>query len=95
MRYTGQPLKRREDSKLVTDSGSFVDDVQLPDMLHAAILRSPHAHARFRFIDVTAARTMAGVVAVLTGADMAGVVGNVPTRAMVGGGEVDTIQPVE
>jgi carbon-monoxide dehydrogenase large subunit len=95
MRYTGQPLKRFEDPKLVTGKGCFVDDVQLPDMLHAAILRSPHAHAHLRSIDVAAARTMAGVVAVLTGADTAGVLGDVPTRAMVGGWEVDTLQPVE
>ena len=41
MYYTGQPMKRVEDPYLVTDQGAFVDDVQLPDMLHAAILRSP------------------------------------------------------
>jgi aerobic carbon-monoxide dehydrogenase large subunit len=64
-------------------------------MLHAAILRSPHAHARLRAIDGTAARTMAGVVAVLTGADIAGVLGEVPTRAMVGGWAVDDMQAVE
>ena len=95
MPYTGQPLKRFEDPKLLTGQGSFVDDIQLPDMLHAAILRSPHAHARIRAIDGTEARTMAGVVAVLTGADIAGVLGEVPTRAMVGGWEVDEMQPVE
>jgi len=95
MPYTGQPLKRVEDPHLVTGKGSFVDDVQLPDMLHAAILRSPHAHARLRAIDVAAARHMPGVVAVLTGADIAGVVGDVPTRAMVGGWEVDQMHPVE
>jgi aerobic carbon-monoxide dehydrogenase large subunit len=95
MPYTGQPLKRYEDPQLVTGQGSFVDDIQLPEMLHAAVLRSPHAHARIRAIDVTAARHMAGVVAVLTGADIAGVLGDVPTRAMVGGWEVDAVQPVE
>jgi carbon-monoxide dehydrogenase large subunit len=95
MRYTGQPLKRVEDPHLVTGKGSFVDDVQLPDILYAAILRSPHAHARLRSIDVAAARTMTGVVTVLTGADIAGVLGDVPTRAMVGGWEVDAVQPVE
>jgi carbon-monoxide dehydrogenase large subunit len=95
MPYTGQPLKRFEDPKLLTGQGSFVDDIQLPDMLHAAILRSPHAHARIRAIDGTAARNMAGVVAVLTGADIAGVLGEVPTRAMVGGWEVDDMQAVE
>jgi carbon-monoxide dehydrogenase large subunit len=65
MPYTGQSLKRFEDPKLVTGHGSFVDDVQLPDMLYAAILRSPHAHARLHAMDVTAARNMAGVVTVL------------------------------
>jgi len=95
MPYTGQPLKRFEDQKLLTGQGSFVDDIQLPDMLHAVIPRSPHAHARIRAIDVTAAGHAAGVVTVLTGADIAGVLGDVPTRAMVGGWAVDAAQPVE
>src|SRR5215510_5049976 len=95
MPYTGQPLKRFEDPKLVTGQGSFVDDIQLPDMLHAAIVRSSHAHARIRAIDVTVARRMVGVVAILTGADIAGVLEDVPTRAMVGGWEVDEMKPVE
>jgi carbon-monoxide dehydrogenase large subunit len=95
MPYTGQPLKRFEDPKLVTGQGSFVDDIQLPDMLHAAIVRSSHAHARIRAIDVARARNMVGVVAVLTGSDIAGVLGDVPTRAMSGGWEVDEMHPVE
>jgi aerobic carbon-monoxide dehydrogenase large subunit len=95
MRYSGQPLKRMEDPRLVTGQGSFVDDIQLPDMLHAAVLRSPHAHARLRAIDVSAARSRPGVVAVLTGEDIAGVLKDVPTRAMVGGWEVDEMKPVE
>ena len=95
MPYIGQSLKRFEDPKLLTGQGSFVDDIQLPDMLHVAILRSPHAHARIRAIDITAARNTTGVVAVLTGADIAGVLGDVPTRAMVGGWEVDDLKPVE
>jgi aerobic carbon-monoxide dehydrogenase large subunit len=95
MPYTGQPLKRFEDPRLLTGRGSFVDDIQLPDMLYAAALRSPHAHARIRSIDVSAARSLPGVVAVLTGADIAGVLGDVPTRAMVGGWEIDELKPVE
>ena len=71
MSYVGQPMKAFEDPKLVTGRGSFVDDIALPDMLHAAVLRSPYAHARIRAIDVSAARTMPGVVAVLTSADIA------------------------
>ena len=68
MSYTGQPLKRLEDPRLLTGNGSFVDDIQLPDMLYACVLRSPHAHARLRPIEVEAARRLPGVVAVLTGA---------------------------
>ena len=55
MNYSGQPLKRLEDPRLVTGNGSFVDDIRLPDMLYACVLRSPYAHARLRSIDVAAA----------------------------------------
>ena len=95
MRYTGQPLKRLEDPRLLTGQGSFVDDVHLPDMLHAAVLRSPYAHAHLRAIDLSSARSRPGVVAVLSGADIAGILKDVPTRAMVGGWEVDEMKPVE
>src|SRR5918999_4580406 len=95
MSYTGQPLKRFEDPRLVTGRGSFVDDIHLPDMLYAAVLRSPHAHARIRAIDVSAARHLPGVVTVLTGADTAGVLKDVPTRAMAGDWSVDEMKPVE
>src|SRR5919109_4680436 len=95
MRYSGQPLKRFEDPRLLTGQGSFVDDIRLPDMLHAAVLRSPHAHAHLRTIDASAARSHHGVEAVLTGTDIAGVLEDVPTRAMVGGWEVDEMKPVE
>jgi carbon-monoxide dehydrogenase large subunit len=64
-------------------------------MLHAAVLRSPHAHAHLRTIDASAARSHHGVEAVLTGTDIAGVLEDVPTRAMVGGWEVDEMKPVE
>lgn len=95
MRYSGQPLKRFEDPRLVTGRGSFVDDIQLSDMLYAAVTRSPHAHAWIRAIDTSAARNLPGVVAVLTGQDAAGVVGDVPTRAMSGGWEVAEMRPSE
>ena len=82
MSYSGQPLKRLEDPRLVTGNGSFVDDIRLSDMLYACVLRSPYAHARIRSIDVAAARLLPGVVAVLTGGDLAGVLRDLPTRAM-------------
>ena len=83
MSYSGQSLKRFEDPRLVMGKTSFLDDISLPDMLHACVLRSPHAHARIRSIDVSAARSLPGVVAVLTGEDLAGVVEALPTRALV------------
>jgi len=66
----GQPLKRKEDLRLLTGAGRYSDDVNLPGQAYAAILRSPHAHARIRSIDTAAARAMPGVLAVLTGADV-------------------------
>ncbi|MBW7885388.1 MAG: xanthine dehydrogenase family protein molybdopterin-binding subunit [Caldilineaceae bacterium] len=69
-RYFGQPIKRNEDPRLLTGQATFTDDVHLPDMLHVAFFRSPFAHARIKSIDVTAAQTMPGVVAVYTAADL-------------------------
>jgi len=64
-------MKRVEDPRLVTGAGKYLADIQLPGMLHAAILRSPYAHARIRSIDVSEAAAMPGVVAVYTGKDFA------------------------
>ncbi len=66
----GQRIKRNEDPRLLTGQALFVDDVDLPGMLHAAFLRSDYPHARIKSIDVTAARGRAGVVAVYTADDM-------------------------
>ncbi len=95
MSYVGQSIKRFEDPRLVTGNGAFVGDLTLPDMLHAAVLRSQHAHARLRAVDVAAARAVPGVVVVLTGADIAGVLPGIPTRAMTGERAVDAMQPPE
>ena len=67
----GKPLPRPDAARLATGRGRFVDDIQLPRMVHAAFLRSPHAHARIVSIDADDARAMPGVVGVWTGADMA------------------------
>ena len=69
-RYVGSPVKRNEDRALLTGRGLFVDDVDLPDMLHAAVLRSPHAHARIAGIDVSRALERDGVVTVITAEDL-------------------------
>ena len=95
MNYVGQPVKRFEDPKLITGHGVFVDDITLPDMLHAAVLRSPYAHARIRSIDISAARNLPGVVAILTGADIAGILPDIPTRAMTGERAMDELRPPE
>jgi carbon-monoxide dehydrogenase large subunit len=65
----GQPVPRFEDPRLLRGGGRYVDDFVLPRMVFGHVLRSPHAHARIRSIDVRAAKQMPGVLAVLTGAD--------------------------
>ncbi len=95
MNYAGQPLKRLEDPRLLTGNGSFVDDIRLPNMLYACILRSPHAHARIRSIEVAAARLLPGVVAVLTADDIAGGLRDLPTRAMEGEWQVEAMHAPE
>jgi len=69
-RYFGAPIKRNEDRRLLTGQALFVDDVELPGMLHAAFLRSQVAHARIKHIDVSAATKRAGVVTVYTAQDL-------------------------
>jgi carbon-monoxide dehydrogenase large subunit len=71
-RYVGQPLRRKEDLRLITGRGRHVGDLKLPDMVHAAILRSTFAHADLTRIDASAARAMAGVLAVVTASDLEG-----------------------
>jgi aerobic carbon-monoxide dehydrogenase large subunit len=65
----GEPFVRKEDAELVTGQGRFSDDINLPGQAYAVTVRSPHAHARIRGIDVSAAMAVPGVIAVLTGAD--------------------------
>ncbi len=69
-RYFGKSIKRNEDPRLLTGQALFVDDVHLPGMLHAAFLRSPHAHARLGAIDIREAQAMPGVIAVYTADDL-------------------------
>ncbi len=67
----GQAVPRTEDPRLLTGRGRYTDDFVLPRLAHAYVLRSPHAHARIRAVDVRAAQQMPGVLAVLTGEDWA------------------------
>src|SRR4029077_5249183 len=66
----GARVLRTEDARLLTGKGEFVDDIQLPGMLHAAFVRASFAHARVRDVDASAALGLAGVPAVFTAADM-------------------------
>ena len=67
----GRPLPRKEDARLVTGRGRFSDDFSLPGQAHAHLVRSPHPHARILSIEATAALSVPGVLAVLTGKDAA------------------------
>jgi aerobic carbon-monoxide dehydrogenase large subunit len=67
----GESIKRKEDARFIRGKGNYLDDIELPGMLHMAILRSPHAHARIKSVDTAAASAMPGVIAVVTGELMA------------------------
>ncbi|MEV0291555.1 xanthine dehydrogenase family protein molybdopterin-binding subunit [Kribbella sp. NPDC050820] len=74
----GTPRKRKEDARLITGRTRWTDNVVLPGMLHLAMVRSPFAHARITGVDTESARSASGVVAVLTGADLAEEQGGLP-----------------
>ena len=69
-RQIGRPITRNEDPRLLTGRACFVDDVALPGMLHAAFLRSPHAHAEILSVNASLAKVRPGVVAVVTAEDL-------------------------
>jgi aerobic carbon-monoxide dehydrogenase large subunit len=77
-KLVGARVKRREDPKLIRGLGQFVDDVNLPDTLHVAILRTPYAHAKIKSLETDAARQHPGVVAVVTGAEIIDQIGTLP-----------------
>jgi aerobic carbon-monoxide dehydrogenase large subunit len=76
--WVGRPVRRLEDPALLRGEGAYVDNLRLPGMAHMVAVRSPLAHARLVGVDVAAARRAPGVLAVLTGADLAGLVGQMP-----------------
>jgi carbon-monoxide dehydrogenase large subunit len=69
-RHIGAPLARKEDLRLLTGHGRYVEDIEIPGALHACFVRSPHPHARIKRIDLEEAKKMRGVVAVYTGAEV-------------------------
>ena len=72
MEGIGERVLRKEDKRFITGKGKYTDDIKLQGMTHAQFVRSPHAHARIRSIDTSAALAMPGVVAVLTGTELVG-----------------------
>jgi carbon-monoxide dehydrogenase large subunit len=67
----GQSVRRREDARFLTGAGQYTDDVVMHGQTYAAFLRSPHAHARIKSIDLEAAKAAPGVLRIFTGADLA------------------------
>ena len=76
-------IRRREDPRLISGRATYTDDITLPGTVYAAILRSPHAHARIRRVNTSRAARAEGVVAVYTGADLEGVIGPIPCAWMI------------
>jgi len=102
-KLVGQSIKRREDPRLITGAASFIDDIRLPGLAHAAILRSPYGHARIRSIAISNAANLPGVLGVFTGQDLeslgplpcawqaGGVTNNVTTPRVLALGEVHQV----
>lgn len=86
--YIGQPLRRREDFKLLTGKGRYVDDIKRPGMLHMAVLRSPHAHADIGNVDLSRAAASPGVRLALSGKDLAGKIGPIMPNWVLPGSKV-------
>src|SRR5262245_18624207 len=93
-RVIGTPMRRKEDFRLLTGRGKYAADVRLPGLLYAAVLRSPHPHARIAAIRAGAARAMPGVVAVVTADDLEAVP-RIPVRLgqRAGVGPTACLQP--
>jgi carbon-monoxide dehydrogenase large subunit len=89
-RWIGRPVPRKEDRRFLIGAGRYIDDIEVPGALHAHFVRSPHAHARIVSIDADAARAMPGVVAVVTGRQLA----EWTTRHRMAPA-IDGLQPVE
>ena len=89
-RVFGSGIRRREDPRLITGRASYTDDIKLPGLVHAAILRSPHAHANITSIDTSGAEGQPGVIAVYTGADTDGVLNGLPCAWLIPNSDLKT-----
>src|SRR5262245_44622647 len=84
----GSGIRRREDPRLITGAATYTDDISLPGMVHAAILRSPHAHARIKRIDTSQALKAPGVLAVYTHRDAGAALQPMPCAWLVPNSEL-------
>jgi aerobic carbon-monoxide dehydrogenase large subunit len=89
-RVFGSGIRRREDPRLLTGTARYTADFTLPGMAHAAILRSPHGHARVRGVDISRAGKAPGVIAVFTGADTASALNPIPCAWLLPNAELKT-----
>ena len=83
VKYVGSRTIRKEDPRLLSGRGSFVDDVHLPNTGHLALLRSPYANARITRLDTSRAGALEGVYEVVTGADLRGVLDDIPPMGVL------------
>ena len=91
-KYIGKSVKRVEDKRFITGQGKYTDDIKMPGMVHAYILRSPYAHATVNSIDIDAAKRAEGVVAIYTGADIPEAIAGVPCGWQVNFKNGDTMK---
>src|SRR5688500_10073451 len=92
--YVGMAIKRREDVRFITGAATYVDDIKLPNMLHAAVLRSPRAHAKIRYMDTSKALQLPGVIKVFTFRDLGELAVPVPIRMYQLAGLERHLQPL-
>ena len=76
--HIGESLLRKEDYRFLTGAGNYTDDINLANQTYAVFVRSPHAHAVVKSIDLAAAKALPGVVEIFTGKDIEGKMGGLP-----------------
>ena len=89
-RIFGSGIRRREDPRLITGRASYTDDIKLPGMVHAAILRSPYANADIKSVDSSEAAQQPGVIAVYTGQDTEGTLNGLPCAWLIPNSDLKT-----
>ncbi|PSJ20358.1 carbon monoxide dehydrogenase, partial [Halomonas sp. ND22Bw] len=76
--HIGEAVRRKEDYRFLTGAGNYTDDVTMAAQSHAIFVRSPHAHATIRSVDIAEASKMPGVIGIFSGKDIEGKMGGLP-----------------